>query len=350
MTKLYYRDKKDRVRVTEFKKTEKGFQTITGLIDGSKSLTNHPVDFGLGGRSREEQIDLMIASKVSRLIDRGFVETIEAAKAAKPTNGLGYHKPMLARRFASVEEVYPYERSYIQRKLNGHRCIIRPKERIAYGRGGKIIKGMEGILSSIPENAQFPLDGELYRHGWKLQKISSEVRKHEECSEEIVFVCYDAIIEAPYSERLDYISSLDFGPRIQLIHTAMIYGKFNPYPICESYVREGYEGMIIRTDGKRYDDNERSINLLKLKPLIDKEFLVIDIFRSVEGWAKLRCKVEDGKYFNCSAPGSIEEKTEVFMNKEKFIGKYVTVEFPEYSEDGIPTQAVAVCWREEGEF
>ena len=61
------------------------------------------------------------------------------------------------------------------------------------------------------------------------------------------------------------------------------------------------------------------------------------------------CITDNGKKFKVSCHGDHYEKREVLENIEKYIGKYVTIEYPELTDSGKPSQPVALNWREENE-
>jgi hypothetical protein len=55
----------------------------------------------------------------------------------------------------------------------------------------------------------------------------------------------------------------------------------------------------------------------------------------------------NGKQFNISAPGDFSAKYEVMKNKDKYIGRDLTIEYSHLTAEGIPFHAVALRWRED---
>ena len=345
--KLYKLDSKGNIRAWSAIQDDRGFTTHSGLVNGSKSETDFPIPHGLASRSQEEQIHSEMNSKANKKKDKGYCEDIGNAKKGV-TNQLGFKLPMLARLLKKTPK-FPYKKTYAQRKYNGHRCLIKCENgvNIAYSRGGKLITAIHEILRDIdiPEGAT--VDGELYLHGRTLQKISSLVKKRQEETPLVSFMCYDVILDLSYEYRMKYILEfVNFCERSEFVPTALLMGHFDAEKLMWTYVKEGYEGAILRDgDNGHYEDGKRPATLIKVKPFYDEEFEVIEILSSVEGWARLVCKCFNGETFNCSAPGSHFEKREVLLNKENYIGKKVNVKFPEYSEKRIPVQAVATAWR-----
>jgi len=346
---LYKLDSKGKIRIWSILKSEVGFFTESGTLGGCLIKTDYPVPFGLASRNQQEQIDLMIYSKVSKKKDKGYCETIENAKLGV-TNQLGFSLPMLATLLKKAPK-FPYKSTYVQRKYNGHRCLIKCENgiNIAYSRGGKLIESIHEILEDIEIPEGVTVDGELYLHGKSLQKISSLVRKRQPETTMLRFMCYDVIMKEPYGRRYDFLANdVGFCTRSELVHTAFLTGRFDAEKLMWSYVEEGYEGAILR-DGENgyYEDGKRPKTVIKVKPFYDDEFVVVDILKSVDGWARLVCKCNGSdQTFNCSAPGTHWEKTMVLENKEFYIGKKVNVKYPELSEKGIPVQAVTTAWRD----
>ena len=348
VTQLYKLDSKGKIRMWSAVEDERGFTTHSGIWAGARISTDFPVPYGLASRTQSEQILLEMNSKINKKKDQGYCEDLDNARKGV-TNQLGFKLPMLALLLKKAPK-FPYKNTYVQKKYNGHRCLIKCENgiNIAYSRGGKLIPAIHEILRDmiIPEGVT--VDGELYKHGWTLQKISSRVKKRQPETELVRFMCYDVILNEPYRKRLAYLqSSIGWCSRSESVETALMVGYFDAEKIMWSYVEDGYEGAILRDgDNGFYADGKRPQTLIKVKPFYDDEFTVIEILSSVDGWARLVCKCNDvDETFNCSAPGNHEEKREVLLNKDFYIGKKVNVKYPETSEKGIPVQAVATAWR-----
>lgn len=347
---LYYKDARGSIRVWSIFPSPNGYVTESGLLNGTISQVPHNVVLNESGRDFEDQRDLEIQSKINKQIDKGYRTTVEEASKGRPVNALGFHKPMLAQPFEKVKpEEIESDRFFLQRKYNGFRCVARKFDGVFYSRNGKPFDAIREIIESVGETHGIPLDGEIYSHGLHLNTISSLARKRQPGTQLLKYYVYDAIMDEPYSERLKFLKSLRFGPSVELVPTL----EFDYFPdvraFSEQFIREGYEGAIVRPDGFPYFDGVRSKTLLKVKQILDAEFKVVDILRSVDGWARLVCVTDDGQEFNCSAPGNFEQKTEVLKRKEEYIGKMVTVQFPEWTKYGKPSQPVAVRWRHEDE-
>lgn len=97
----------------------------------------------------------------------------------------------------------------------------------------------------------------------------------------------------------------------------------------------------------------RSYSLLKLKDFQDAEYRIVDIIDgdgSDKNLAIFVLETDNGSRFNCRPEGSQENRAELYINRPKLLGKYLTVRFFELSKDNIPIFPVGVSIREWGEF
>lgn len=352
---LYTKDSHGKIRQWHIYSLGNVINITYGLVDGEQILQTEIVDEGKQTRNIDEQVISRINSRVNKQLDRGYCEKIEDAMNGKPTNSLGLAKPMLAHKFADAKKV-DFTNAYLQRKYDGHRCLITRSngELIAYSRNGKVINSIPHILKyldNLPEGST--LDGELYAHGKSLQSISSWVKKYQEDSYKLHYIVYDIMEDVNYSERHPILNSYslnwhaDEDCQIQAAPSILIENADEAYECMRSYKMAGYEGAILRLDGYKYEDGKRSHGLLKLKQFDDDNFIVVNIVTAREGWAILTCITENGKEFKVSAPGTFEEKHEIVLKSEDYIGRYVRVEYANLTKDGIPFHPVATNFIDE---
>jgi ATP-dependent DNA ligase len=303
---------------------------------------------GKGGRSLDEQVMSRMASRISKQRDGGYVNDLEKAKANKATNTLSMPKPMLAAKLADV--TLP-EEFYLQYKYDGNRCIITKQNGkvFAYSRNGKMFNSIDHILEAakdIPEGTI--LDGELYCHGVPLQTLRSWIAKKQAESNSLIYVCYDIMENTGYENRVLSLEKLGLDYPITLAKNELITREKGLEKGILSRLsearKEGYEGLIARVKGVKYEDGKRSKSLVKIKAWMDSEFTVVDIESSADGWAILVCDSPKG-VFRVSSPGTIELKEHVLASKEFYIGKKVTVEYANLTNRGIPFHPVAIAWR-----
>ena len=176
-TTLYKKDQKGKIRFWSVENIGDGLYFEYGCLGGEILQNDEPIHFGLAGRSKTQQINLRMQSRINSKLDSGYSPTIEEAERGLRTNLLGYAKPMLAKRFDHIKEI-DWNGMHIQYKLNGHRCMIVNDGGVltAYSRNGKVIETIDTILNGVKIPEGTILDGELYKHGASLQTISSMVK------------------------------------------------------------------------------------------------------------------------------------------------------------------------------
>ena len=320
-----------------------------GQVGGATQFKVENVFTNQSGRTLKEQQYLQMDSRINRKKDLGYKETIEEARASVGTNAVGMLRPMLAQ---------VYDRSkhnlnglYRQYKYNGHRCLVARvgDELIAYTRNGKPVNTISHILNDINIPEGTVLDGELYVHGMSLQGISSLSRKVQKDNIKLKYMVYDQMSDDIFAERFDELNGFNLGSNIIIAPTI----KHDSIGISNSFIdsdakANGYEGFIVRNNSFGYESGKRSSQLLKVKSCLDDEFLVINIVPSKDGWAILTCRKGD-KQFNVPAPGTMDQKHEIYRKRANYIGRVIRVEFAEYTAYGTPFHPVAIEWRDKYE-
>lgn len=320
---------------------------------GAERVSTDTVELNQSGRTMEEQVRLEMKSRISRMLDKGYKPTRQEAINSGSTNQLGLINPMLAKPIEDVKNI-SFAKAYLQPKLDGHRCLITKQggDTLAYTRKGKLIETIDPILSDIdrwlPEG--YTLDGELYVHGKKLQEISSLIKRAQPDNSLLNYHFYDLVAGQPFAERFEEMQGLikhAEDPRIKLVSTVKV-GSMEEVKQCFEIHRSlGLEGSMLRLSSQGYEDAKRSAQLLKVKAWQDMEVTVIDVKPSKDGWGICVAKLDNGKVFDISAPGSITEKTRVLINKQQYIGRRLTIEFANLTNDGLPFHAAALRWRED---
>jgi len=335
-------------------------------LDGKPIGRNEVITKGKNiGKSNEttpyEQAVSEATSRYKKKIKKGYKTEIPTDPTKADTNALGMPKPMLAHSIHKVKKVeFP---AYIQLKFNGHRALTTKQngKMMMYSRGGDEITTMQHILDYLNdkiEEGEF-LDGELYVHGKLLQDIGSYIRKYQEgMSEMITYVVYDTILDVPYAYRYKQLGAIlgeDVGVPVKLAMTQIVRSMGEAISFRDKAIEDAYEGAMLRCPDKGYQAGKKSRTLLKLKTFEDAEFKVIDI---IEGKDKcvndtffkvaiLVCTTEDGYFFKVTAHGDADNKQDIWHNREKHIGRFITVKYYEKTSKGIPFHPVALQWRED---
>ena len=302
------------------------------------------IEEGKAGRTIEQQVTLRIDARVRGKLDGGFKYTEEETKG-EITNQLGLMAPMLATPYK--DSLVRGAENFVQPKLDGHRCLINADG--AYSRRGKVIETIPEILADLDIPEGMTLDGELYYHGVPLQTIASWAKRRQADTLKLEYHVYDIMLpDTTYLERLLLLQlSVKETDKIKLVKTARHNKDIDPMEYCAYYKGLGYEGGILRLGESRYEVGRRSKSLIKLKSRYDEEFECIDVIPSREGLGILVLKTKEGKEFKTLAPGDNYTKKKTLDEKVKYIGKFVTCEFADWTIEKKPFHCVATRWRKD---
>lgn len=265
--------------------------------------------------------------------------------------------PMLAQEYKKHVKKLSFP-CYVQPKLDGYRMIFEPKTNTLTTRTGKPF----GILTNTKLHQQlcelqlqFPVDGELYVHDssfnfenygiLRRQDVSKLTQNELSILNKIEYHIYDIIIsDVPFVKRLEELKKLNNNSN-DLIKVVETIECNNENDITEKHVHftsNNYEGSIVRNASGLYKQKFRSYDLLKYKDFDDSEFTIVGFTSetNVSGgtdkpvvWI---CKTESDKKFNVPSKGTREERTVLFENGDKFIGKRLWVQHFGWTNDGIP--------------
>jgi DNA ligase-1 len=295
-----------------------------------------------------EQAILEAKSKWSKQCDKGYNTIIGEKKFL----------PMLANAFEDQEKNLTYP-CYVQPKLDGCRSTIsfEDEEPIARSRKGKRWNTIEHILDSIfnytKYNPDIILDGEIFTKAISFQKIISAIKRDEPNDQSLLaeFWCYDLYNKSnpnlSFKERFELIPDLPH-PFIK-VKTILCNNREEIFSSHKKFLKEGYEGSIVRNINGLYKVDGRSSDLLKLKDFKDKEYKILDKSLDKNGETIFFCIDEElDKTFNCKPEGSHEERLDYY--KEDNIGKMLTVRFFEFTDEGLPRFPVGVGIRPEGDL
>lgn len=364
-----------------YKKTGKGsLQQWRTWVEGATIFTEHGKHEGKlqqseeaisegknAGRanatSPEQQAEAEAQSRWNKKVERqGYVQELERARAGE-TNAAGGISPMLAKTYQDIKPAklrWPYRG---QRKLNGVRCLVEIDEGVVtlWSRRRMILLGVPHIKEAYEKafahvRGHYIVDGELYRHGWSLQKISGFTRKQEPKDGylELKHYVYDFPISLnggmgrPWLEREKEIDELFSGPlagfpEMVKVETVAVNSHDEAVVLINQFVHEGFEGIMLRLPDGPYEPDARSYGLLKFKLWKEEEFPILSVHEGrgkFEGLAMFHCKTVEGRdpkapvEFDVCAPGGFEEREEHLANGANLVGKLVTVKFFEFTDGG----------------
>lgn len=212
----------------------------------------------------------------------------------------------------------------------------------------------------------FYLNGEVYKHGWRLQKIASLTSQKTTSKltedklkdmNELEFHVFDCFrlsdMNLGYQDRYqilqDRFKQYKKHKYVTLVPNHEIENEEAANELLNYYVSLGYEGVMLKNKDSKYKLDKRISDIVKLKPYKDAEFEIIG-YKSGKGKFKdsiiFIVSTEDGKEFSTTMKGTAEERKELLEKGDSLIGKWLTVKYFELSKDGIPTQPVALAIRE----
>jgi DNA ligase-1 len=330
------------------------YRTHSGQIGGIITTNEWTIVYGknvgkANGTTDSEQTMKEAVAKRTKKLESGYYELI------KDINKTQYFEPMLASKWEDSKDKITYP-IFSQPKLDGIRCIV-TKDGM-FSRNGKPIisaphirRSLNDVFESYPD---LILDGELYADKFAndFNSIVSLVKKTKpteddlfESQKNIQYWIYDLpSSNKTFNHRgfeLDELfdESLEsFEKYCVLVPTEICDNEDEVMELYGGYVEAGYEGQMLRTNGKY--ENKRSKNLLKHKSFVDEEYTILDI---VEGEGNrtgttgyMVFETEDGKRFKSNVKGTWDETAEMLRSKKKLIGKQATIKYFNLTPDGIP--------------
>ena len=187
--------------------------------------------------------------------------------------------PQLAKGVGKGKIVYP---AFIQPKFNGICNLAESKypEVIHHSRGGHLFETLKHLNPwLLTLNAPAPTHGELYVHGWSLQRIGSYSKKIKPDQHLLEYWLYDiAWIGPTFEERMGWldemIPKLRSGP-IKLAPTFIVNNYTEAKFYHDQFVQDGYEGGMLKNKAGIYMFQFNSNDLEKVKDYEDDEFQII---------------------------------------------------------------------------
>lgn len=268
-------------------------------------------------------------------------------------------KPMLARTVGPKFDQYP---CYCQPKLNGVRALYQLgtfQSRDEKVWRPEVLLHLTSELSTLNIDHNLILDGELYRHGWRLQRINGAVAVNRsqprDDTTDVEFHVFDVVApERKFSDR--WFEVMLAIRRAQLPHVhAVATGHVPDKNVMEQcfhyYTHEGYEGIMLRPDGL-YEFGEhlgrngtqtsyRSKTLWKHKSWQDDEFHCVDMTQG-EGKAEIGIGAlilkthQDHPQITFGVGTGFTDEDRIEFAQNPPIGRLVRVRYLTLTADGIP--------------
>ncbi len=261
--------------------------------------------------------------------------------------------PMLAHKFKDHKGKVEFP-VYVQPKLNGMRMLFDGE--VGFSRGNK------EIIPEVIQHLKFDtrgyiLDGELMLPGnVLLQESMSAIKKYRTgISDKLEYHVYDIVDdEVSYAERYTIIQDIcaNAPKNVKIVKTVKATDESQIAHLHQLFVKDGYEGTMIRDRSMKYEIGKRSYSLLKLKDFVDEEFKIVGFEQGNGSFEKsiiFICEA-NGNTFNVVPEGSMEYKRELWKDRNQYLNRWLTVRYFEKSKDGIPIFPVGVSVRDDGDF
>ena len=286
------------------------------------------------------------------------------------TTSEGFVLPMLAK---VLEDNKPFEKFGTmlgQWKIDGLRCIIGAEKNnmdlfnpiilTYHSRTGEdwtnkmswmdeilLPKISKELLDMMIEEGAC-LDGELYLPGYSVNDINSFVKNTKLTQHyALQYWCYDICCENMSAEArcsfreenintafykwFDYKEQhLNNTKQVIILPTICIENINDALIERDKFINCGFEGLILRNPSAEYQFGKRNQAMFKFKKIDDGNFIIVDIKsehkRSDLPLFVLRNDIND-ELFECSINKPQDVQREILINKDKYIGKYMQVEF-----------------------
>ena len=271
-------------------------------------------------------------------------------------------KPMLAHKYdeARINWSLPV---YIQPKLDGVRCLFTKNG--AFSRTGKQFKNLAHIelalISFFKQHPNVVLDGELYNHKLKndFEKIISLVRKQKPTADDrldaqhlVQFHVYDYIDDKydNYQIRMAQLACSDiYDAQIKHVPTLLADSYSYSRTLHEEFLEDGYEGSIIRLNGKY--KHGRSYDLMKFKDFSDAEATIVGYElgkgKRTGTLGKFLMQDDEGNEFGCP-PGkgfNYKDLANMLLNINDYIGQRATFTYFQRTNAGSYRHPLFKCIR-----
>lgn len=302
--------------------------------------------------------------------DKDLINYLNTYLPKDNTHADGTFIPMLCK---TLEDNKPFTRSeyFGEYKIDGERCLITAYKDDGlfdniylkyHSRHGidwtdKLSYLDEYLIPIIPTyflnmmiEEGIALDGELYLPGYGINEINSFIKNTELPQHyKLQFWCYDLAIDSmPAINRYNTLETA-FSNKIYNFESKnrhlnnkerfILLPAFNNIHCIEDAIRHrdnfinlGFEGLVIRDSKADYQfGGKRNNSMLKFKKIEDGKFLIIDIVPEGikrQHLPKFICRNDiNDELFECTINKKQDIQEEYLINKDKYIGKYMKVEY-----------------------
>jgi ATP-dependent DNA ligase len=285
--------------------------------------------------------------------------------------GLDSFKPMLC--YTYDKDIYQNDYEvFMQPKIDGIRCITKISNGRVYciSRNNNVfadelsnyIKDIVGPI--ISSKLEVYLDGEIISNTGHLEDAKPITNGILVNGQYILFDMAitgydDALYKDRYSKLTsiiqrckDHYKNVELGDPSKLV-IKIISSRLDKFDKVEEYlnsvINNGFEGLIVRDPNSVYEHNKRSKGLLKYKRVITEEYTILDILEgrgNRRGLASsIKC-LHEGQEFFAGVKLNNEICSNIWINRDNYIGKMATVEYLDKTKYNIPKFAKFISIRD----
>ena len=364
-----------------------GVITIThGLVGGTQhretievtSKKVNELNSRINAKRKEgyKELSELTDNSSNELIDptTGLYKYLDTYLPKYSTTSEGFILPMLAKVLDDNKPFEKYGTFLGQYKINGLRCIIGAKSNpmdmfnniclTYHSRTGEnwttkmswmndiIIQRLDKELIDAMIEEGVCLDGELYIPGYSVNDINSFVKNTNLKQHYLLqYWCYDLCYENMTATHRMQLKTkwcynaywINIKNKEDHLNNKNPFVLLNNYQISNydeaiiarnNYIDLGFEGLIIRNPNSEYQFGKRNQAMFKFKKIDDGKFIIVDIKsehkRKDLPLFVLRNDINE-ELFECSINKPQDVQREILSNKEKYVGKYMLVEYRERS-------------------
>lgn len=357
----------ERVVITKSKVDELESRVKAKRKEGYKELTELKDNINI---SWAESTEIQAFVNNSFIAKEDLIKFLNTYLPKYSTTSEGFILPMLAKVLEDNKPFEKYGTMLGQWKIDGLRCIIgaetdvndifRPIILTYHSRTGEdwtakmswmddiiLPKISKELLDMMIEEGAC-LDGELYLPGYNVNDVNSFVKNTQLPQHyKLQYWCYDiccenmsASVRDNNRQKLIDIQYLDvtrkethLNNKDQFVILPTTYGIENINDalfLRDKFIEYGFEGLILRNPIAEYQFGKRNQAMFKFKKVDDGRFIIVDIKsehkRNDLPLFVLRNDIND-ELFECSINKPQDEQRGILINKEKYVGKYMFVEY-----------------------
>lgn len=226
------------------------------------------------------------------------------------------------------EKFDQFETVMCQRKLDGNYCMLVDGE--FYTRAGKKVESVspDKYLKNISKHRIYC--GELYSSSIPFDQLSGIIRTKTPVNAEeygIKFYIFDYVDNEASEIRQYNLAKLSPSGMSEIVETFFDVPRDKIVELHDMFVEEGYEGIIIRLYGKPYVGGRHEGYIYKWKQFDTSEGVIIDATDGVgldEGCIIFKLKLPSGDIIDVKPKKTIEERRQMFKEKNKYLNKTYT--------------------------